>query len=328
MILCRALRSLIFLSACAITALCQNAAAGPDALHLLQAGRADEALRLLDARIQGNPGDARAWNLEGRVYFQLKMWDDAIRCAEKAVKLEPGNSEYHLWLGRAYGEKADAIGAVGAFNLVRKVKGELEKAVALDTEGKDLYARADLAEFYVEAPGFMGGDKTKARALIEFVARSDAALAHSMAANLAREQKKNSMAEQEYKWAIEAGDKDGRYRIMLASFYRKTGRLDEMEAAIHQAAQAEMRDGIALFDGAENLFSGGRNFQGAIELLRRYLKLENLSEEGPAFEARFLIGQLLERQGDTQGAAREYRASLALASQFRRAQDALTRVSR
>ena len=41
-----------------------------------------------------------------------------------------------------------------------------------------------------------------------------------------------------------------------------------------------------------------------------------------------MLGQLLEQQGDRQGAAREYRAALALASQFRRAQDALTRVSR
>ena len=327
MIACRAPRLLIFLCACAIPALCQNAAA-PDPLHLLQSGRADEALRVLDSRIQSSRGDANAWNLEGRVYFQLKMWDDAVRCSEKAVKLEPDNSEYHLWLGRAYGEKADSIGPVGAFNLVRKVKGELEKAVALDTEGKNLAARADLAEFYAEAPGLMGGDKAKARALIDFVTKSDAALAHSMAANLAREQKKNDLAEREYKAAIEAGGNDARYQIMLASFYRKTGRLDEMVAVINKAAKAETRDGVALFDGAENLLAGGRNFPGAVEMLRRYLKTENLSEDGPAFDAHFLLGQLLERQGDPQGAAREYRAALAPASQFQRAQDALTRVSR
>jgi len=115
---------------------------------------------------------------------------------------------------------------------------------------------------------------------------------------------------------------------MLASFYRKTGRLDQMEAAINKAVKADMRDGMALFDGAETLLAGGRNFPGAVEMLRRYLKMENLSEDGPAFQARFLLGQLLERQGDLQGAAREYRAALALASQFQRAQDALTRVSR
>jgi predicted Zn-dependent protease len=210
---------------------------------------------------------------------------------------------------------------------VRKVKGELEKAVALDSDGKNLSARADLAEFYVEAPGFMGGDKTKARALIEFVMKSDAALAHSMAANLAREQKKNVLAEQEYKAAIEAGGGEAHYQVMLASFYRKTGRLDEMEATIGKIGKGEVR-GVALFDAAANLLSAGRNFSAAIEMLRRYLRMETLSEEGPAFEGHFLMGQLLERQGDRPAAAQEYRAALALASQFHPARDALAAISR
>jgi tetratricopeptide (TPR) repeat protein len=158
--------------------------------------------------------------------------------------------------------------------------------------------------------------------------RYDAAMGHAMAANLAKERKKLDQAEQEYKAAIAAGGNAAHDWVMLASFYRKTGRLDDMEAAINKSLKAEMRDSIALFDGAAVLLSGGRNFSGAIDMLRRYLKLENQSEDGPAFEAHFMLGQLLEQQGDRQAAAQEYRAALALASQFQRARDALARVSR
>jgi len=51
-------------------------------------------------------------------------------------------------------------------------------------------------------------------------------------------------------------------------------------------------------------------------------------EDGPLFQAHYVLGQLLEKQGNSEGAAREFRASLALASQYKPAQDALARVSR
>jgi tetratricopeptide (TPR) repeat protein len=214
----RTLRLTVFLFTCAIAAHSQGTAAGPGALQLLQAGHADEALQSLHQRLTSNPDDAEAWNLQGRVYFQLKLWDESIHSAEKATRLRPDNSEYHLWLGRAYGEKADSIGSLGAISLVRKVKAEFEKAAALDAGAKDLSTRADLAEFYGEAPGFMGGDKTKARDLGDFVMKRDAALGHLMAANLAREQKKSDLAEQEYKPAIEASRSAAHYWVTLASF--------------------------------------------------------------------------------------------------------------
>jgi len=63
-------------------------------------------------------------------------------------------------------------------------------------------------------------------------------------------------------------------------------------------------------------------------LLRDYTGGQYTSEDGPVFQAHYLLGQLLEKQGDRQAAAEEYRAALALASQFRPAKDALARVSR
>ncbi|MBZ5522352.1 MAG: tetratricopeptide repeat protein [Acidobacteriia bacterium] len=304
------------------------APAATGALDLLKSGRADDALRELQLRIQKNPADAEAFNLMGRVYFQLELWDDAIHAAEKSVELLPSSSEYHQWLGRAYGEKADSIGSFGAMSLVRKVKNEFERAVALDTRVANLSARADLAEFYIEAPGFMGGDKDKAADLAQFVMKYDAAQGHYIAARLAQERKDKAVAEQEYKAAIEASGNSAHSWINLASFYRKAGRHEDMESAVNRAVAAPAGNGISLFDGASLLLRDRRNFSGAIDMLHRYLALENQSEEGPAFVAHFLLGMLLEKQGDKQTAAKEYRAALAMASQYKKAQDALARVSR
>ena len=64
-------------------------------------------------------------------------------------------------------------------------------------------ARADLSEFYLEAPGVLGGDKTKARQQADYVARHDPAMASYMYARVA-EKRGNTGAEAEYKKAIAA----------------------------------------------------------------------------------------------------------------------------
>jgi len=51
-------------------------------------------------------------------------------------------------------------------------------------------------------------------------------------------------------------------------------------------------------------------------------------EQAPAFKAHFLLGNAVEKLGDKQAAVAEYRSALALAHDFRPAQEALQRVNR
>jgi tetratricopeptide (TPR) repeat protein len=298
----------------------------PSPYSLLNAANLDTALRDLDSRIQKDQKNALARNVVCRLYFQLENWDEAITACEKAVELDPQNSEFHQWLGRSYGEKAASAGPLKAFALVRKVKAEFERAVAL---GKDNFAaHADLAEFYAEAPSIMGGDKTKARKLAEVVMQRDPADAHVMLGRLEEKLGAKNKGEAEFKDAIEAGGGLARYWVDLAAFYRRTGRLNEMESAINSSLAARLDTGIALFDAASLLLQSGRNFPLAVQVFRQYLSLDKFAEDGPAFQAHYRLGMLFEKQKDLQNAAREYRAALALASQYHPAQDALARVSR
>ncbi len=301
--------------------------AAQDAARLVQTGRPDEALAALRVRVQTNPSDAQAYNLICRAYFQMDRWDDAIHAAEKSVSLKPDNSEYHQWLGRAYGRKAEAAGPVGALVLVRKLKNEFERAVALDAE--NLSARADLAEFYTEAPSLMGGDKTKAKQLAAYVSQRNPALGHLMLARI-EEKHNKATAEAEFKAAIRENARRAESWTDLAAFYKRSGRLEEMQSAVDQGLAAPQHEGVVLFNAASLLLAAGRNFPGAIQTLRTYLSLpgDRLSEDGPAFEAHYLLGLLLEKQGNSQAAAAEFSAALSLASEYKPAQDALARVSR
>ncbi len=177
----------------------------------MRTGKADDALQTLHAAIAKEPGDAEAHALLCRVFYSEERWDDAVSACQQAVALAPDNSDDHLWLGRAYGEKADRISRasfVAAFNLGKKVRAEFETAVRLDPG--NVAALADLGEFYTEAPSIIGGGLGKAEAVAVKLDSRDRARAEVLRAGIARERKDFAAAEQHYRAAVAAACAAGR----------------------------------------------------------------------------------------------------------------------
>jgi tetratricopeptide (TPR) repeat protein len=302
-------------------------AATPGAAELLATGHADEALAALHSQLQSAPSDAEAYILLLRTYFGLHRWDEAVAAGQQAVVLDPNNSHYHLWLGRAYGEKAESSPWFQALLYARKTHAEFAKAVALN--GKNIDARSDLAEYYVEAPPFLGGSKEKAQAEAnQLRLLGDEGTALWIQAKIAEAEKNYKLAEQKLRAAIAASKGNPEAMINLASFYRRRDRMEDMEKMIDQAVQAASgtpRSNV-LLESAELLYRAGRNFTGALKLVRNYISSPRHSEDAPVFQAYYLLGSLLEKQGDKQAAAEQYRTALSLASGFEPAQTALKRL--
>jgi len=293
--------------------------------RLLAEGRVDDAIVSLQHRINGAPKDAESYNLLCRAYFALADWDKGISACEKAVSFDPDNAQYHLWLGRVYGEKADHAGFLTAAGLAKKVRNEFETAVRLNPDSAE--ARTDLAEFYLEAPGIVGGGRDKAEAQAQKIATMDPVRAGWVKARLAEKNKDLASAENEYRAAIAASHGAALAWLNLAYFYRHTGHLDSMEDAIRHTAAAPMDQPEVLMESANMLLRAKRDLPLATQLLRRYLSPSLTVEAGPAFKAHYLLGTALEQQGDKPAAAQEYRASLALAKSYTVAQTALDRLN-
>jgi tetratricopeptide (TPR) repeat protein len=310
-----------------LLALAWFSAAGAQAAspkELLASGHADEAIVTLQQQIGRAPAEAEAHNLLCRAYFMLDEWDRGIASCERARNLDPQKSLYDLWLGRIYGEKADRAGFLSAAGFAKKCRSSFERAVELDPQNWE--ARSDLAEFYLNAPGIVGGGKDKAQAQADAIMPLNPAIAHWLAGQIAEKSKDNASAEREYRAFIAASHSSVRSWVELAIFYRHIGRLTEMEEALRSVEAATVDQAESLIDGASVLLKTSRDFPLAIRLLRRYLTAP--VERGPAFKAHEMLGQLLEKQGDRAGAAEEYRAALALAHTYKGAQEGLKRVSR
>src|SRR6267142_4573856 len=235
---------------------------------LLAAGRVDDVITTVSGQINSAPNDAASYNFLCRAYFAVSNWDRAISACEKAVTLAPNNSEYHLWLGRTYGEKADATSFFTAAGLARKVRTEFERAVALDP--KNAIGRTDLAEFYLEAPGIVGGGQDKARVQAEALSKLNPAKAHWVNGRIAEKNKDTATAEREYRTAIDESHGGANAWLNLALFYRKAGRFDEMQDALKHTAAAPMDQPEVLVDAASTLLRANRDLPFATQLLRRY----------------------------------------------------------
>lgn len=284
----------------------------------LRAGNADSALQALQTALGTQPNDAVAHALLCRVFYGEERWDDAIRACQHAVALAPGDSDNHLWLGRAYGEKADRISRtsfVTAYSLGKKVRMEFEKAVQLDPS--NAAALADLGEFYTEAPGIVGGGIAKAQAVASRLDSYDRARAEILRAGIAREQKDFAAAEQHYKAAIAAAPEPADYWITLASFYARQQQWDKMRAAVDAGIAADKKNSSALVDAAHILTRSERDPQLAIHLLREYLASPNKSADAPAYRVHAFLAQLLYAQGAGKEAQQQIAAATALASGYR-----------
>lgn len=294
-----------------------------EAHEALQTGQAGQALSLLAGLPSEVRDDAQARNLACRIEFALGKWDAAVRDCRQAVQFAPDNSEDHMWLGRAYGEKADRAPFYTAYSLSKRVLAEFQRATQLDPG--NAAALSDLGEFYVEAPALVGGGLDKAQSVARQLDRISPRRAAELRGRIAEENRDYATAEAEFKKAIAAGSHPALQWATLARFYQKHKRYPEMNWAIENCMSAAARDprgsGVGLYDAAGVLIAAGRNLPLAAQLLEDYVNGNSKSEEAPVFVAYYRLANLQEKLGDAAAAQKSLAYGRDLAPQYDPAQD-------
>lgn len=284
----------------------------------LQAGEADKALNLLNSL----PATAESHNLRCRVLLTLERWDAGANECEQAVRMDGQNSNYHLWLGRALGERADRASFMSAYSLGKRVRTEFEAAVRLDSRNAD--ALADLGEFYNSAPGIVGGGADKAENVAAQLDHVDAARAHQLRGWTAESQKDYGTAERELKAAVTVDPHPAFAWMSVASFYRRRQHWNDLDTALQngiKAAQRDRQSGVALYNGASVLTKANRNLPLAAKMLEDYIASSSKTEEAPAFAAYTRLAKVKAQLGDRARAMQAREAALALAHDYKPALD-------
>ena len=254
----------------------------PNAKNLYKSGRYEEALRALKG---DQTADALA--LAGQCWFMLGESKKSTESFEKAVSIEPGNAELHLWLGRAYGRRAETAFPLAAPRLATRAKDHFEKAVELDP--RNVAALSDLFEYYLQAPGFLGGGKEKAASLAARISQIDPAEGHFATARLAEDRKEFSTAEQQLRRAIELAPTQVGRVLDLAKLLSKQGRVKDSEAEFARAEKMAPNSPKILFARASAYVKAKRNLDQARQLLKQYMESELTPDDPSRDEAERLL---------------------------------------
>jgi len=262
----------------------------------------------------------------GMAALDAEHYDKAVQIFTKVIAAQPKNAEAHFRRGVAYGELAQRAGILKQASLASKTKTDFERAVALDPNL--LEARWGLINFYLLAPGFMGGGDDKAIAQAAQIKKRDALAGYRAYARVYTHQKKTDLARKEYVDAVRENPKSAEARYMLAGFLINndknwSGSLHELDMAL-TLDPAFMPAYVRL--GAHAALSES-NYARGEEALRKYLTHKPDDNEPPHAMAWYWLGLVQEKQGKKKEAKHSYQSALKLAPNEKQIKEALKRVN-
>ena len=170
------------------------------AIRLYKNGEFAVATNVLYSLSRSSPSDSDVRLWLGKSYLKTHQWDKAVGEMEQAVQLQPSNAKVHLWLGRACGARAAHSIFITAFGWAKRVVRAFETARTLSPE--DIDVRFDLLEFYLKAPGAVGGGRDKADAEAKAIARLSAKRGYAARAMVFEKNKQWDLAKKEFMQAV------------------------------------------------------------------------------------------------------------------------------
>jgi tetratricopeptide (TPR) repeat protein len=292
---------------------------------LFEAGRYREAKTVLEPALKTNARDAAAAFYLGRIALEEKRTDRAAEYFETATKLDPKNSTYFLWLGRAYGREAQNANVLRQPGLAKRTRAAWERAIELDPENLD--ARSDLIQYYVQAPGILGGSMQKALDQAEEIRKRNALRGYLELGALYEREKKLADAEKAYLGAAKEKSERhvGEYR--LGVFYQNTGAFDKAFELFESMITANPSETGALFQIGKTGAMSGQRLERATEALDAYLQTTPGRNDPSLAAAHWRLGMIHEKRQDRQRAKSEYESALRLDPTFKPATESLRKLT-
>jgi tetratricopeptide (TPR) repeat protein len=334
-------RAILFVLAAAI---CLAREATPE--ELIEAGHWKRARALVERRLREAPEDPNAIYLSSQIRNAFGDRTSPLGLAEKAVRLDGGVARYHRQLAEVQGVMAQHAGVFQQVVLARRFRKEIEAALGLDPQ--DVQSRRDLLEFYLLAPGLLGGEEKTAETAAQQIAAIDAAEGFLAQARIAEFRKDPAQVEALLRRAAEV--RPPKYKAMvalallyttperrneaaaeamarralaldggridaycvLATVYAGRGDWSALEAILTAATHAVPDDATPHYRAAERLLSDNHEPARAEWYLRLYLAREAEGNQPTAADAHWKLGLALWAQGQDANATREWKIAVQL----------------
>ena len=303
---------------------------GASLLSLFDEGLYADAERELTAVASASPSNSAALYYLGRIALEQDEVNRAVRWLERAVRLDDRRSDYHYWLGRAFGQQARGRNFIRKAILARKMRGAFERAVQLDPEHVD--ARTELARYYLLAPRLLGGGVAKARAQGAAVAKRNAQRGRVLIGWILHNEGDARAAEREFQAAITQFPDSAPAYFGLAHLYQDLEHYDRAFWLLERYVTIQPDDMDAYYQLGRLGAVSGTHLDAAERALKRYLTHKQWSwnfprsHEASLAAAHWRLGMVYEKRGEPELARREYQIAVKLDPDSEDFREALRRV--
>ena len=231
---------------------------------LYESNKSAEAEKILTTISEKTSDYAAAQYYLGRIAFDKKEYDDAADYFEKAIEANDKIADYHNWLGNTYGTIAQNSNMIKKGMLAPKMKNAWENAIRLDS--KNLDARGSLIQYYLQAPGFMGGSVEKATEVANQIKKIKPAEGYRQMGNVYMHEKKTAEAEKEFMEMVKA---DPNYIGGLANFYVGQKQFDKAFSMFEEAVKKNPEDYVSIYQIGKTSAVSGQKLDRGEECLKK-----------------------------------------------------------
>jgi predicted Zn-dependent protease len=292
------------------------------AIELYWHGQFHQAVDLLRKLSESTPTDPQVRVWLGKSLMKIQEWDAAVKQMEKATQLQPDNAVDYLWLGRACGGRASHSSWFTALGWARRVLRAFETAEKLAPENLDV--RFDLMDFFLNAPGFLGGGHDKAEAEAAGIAKLGPRFGYTARALIFEHDKKWDQAREELIQATTLFPGDADAYVDLADFLLRRHDFAGAEANAGKALSLQAGLPKARLTKAAAEIRLGKDIPEA-ETVLKSLSRGPLKDEDPTFEdVYYWLGQAYLAQGRKQDAREAFNTALRYNPDYDKAKSALS----
>jgi len=227
---------------------------------------------------------------KGIAFYDQKNYQRAINVFTMLTAVEPTHADYHRWLGRSYGRRAEAISKwqfLSVLELVRKTRLAFELAVQLDPVNHQ--ALRDLFDFYIHAPSFLGGGLNNAKFVANKIKAVNEAMGERAWAEIHEIRGRTTEARDRLNRAYGLDRSNLGITIALASFESRHGALDRSDVLYARAFQDHPGSPHLWLSRAKSLLLSGRKETEALRLLRRCVDADSNSDLSVLQQAQKLL---------------------------------------
>ena len=244
----------------------------PAEAEALLKDRDPRAAQVVASLAKARPGDPAVRVLQLRLLLlDPGKSKQAVAFAEDLVEDAPDYAPGHMWLGNAYANRLGQVGSFSQATMAPRLRRTLERAVELDPDLHE--ARSALMEYYLQAPGIVGGSVEKAKAQVAELQRRDPPRGHYALGRLAQYEERLDDARRHYLDAYAARPANPVYRMSAGIIHQDAKDWSKAFAVFEQWTREEPKAAGAWYQLGRTAVLSGQRLEEGVAAFNRFLAL-------------------------------------------------------